>query len=263
MSKTVTTVCGNTVNKAAAKLIAGKYYLPGVSCFVFEVNGKERYYRIDSPYIAYDYSERRYNLKKRIKHYGIVGVNPDSSPIFGRFSTASSVKAMTSENGIDYSLYPVLSEQLLEKVWPEDLAKGDFYDPKISAKYSLGKRRINYPNFNLTYNADNQNSKFLAIRQAYEHTTITISEKVKSIASLFLDYSFGIEFETVSGKAINFEFHGTLSAELVEEIDYELVMGEAGEKELLQRNSKLESRGKTLAQKYPKATQLTFIKSAK
>lgn len=199
MSKTVTTVCGHTVNKTAAKLIAGKYYLPGVSCFVFEVNGKERYYRIDSPYIAYDYSERRYNLKKRIKHYGVVGVNPDSSPIFGRFSTASLVKAMTSENGVDYSLYPVLSEQLLEKVWPEDLAKGDFYDPKIASKHQLGKRRINYPNLSLAYNADNQNAKFLSIRQAYEATAVTISEKVKSVAPLFLDYSFGIEFETVSG----------------------------------------------------------------
>lgn len=75
--------------------------------------------------------------------------------------------------------------------------------------------------------------------------------------------SWWIKVSSTNGKAINFEFHGTLSAELVEEIDYELVMGEAGEKELLQRNSKLESRGKTLAQKYPKATQLTFIKSAK
>lgn len=71
-----------------------------------------------------------------------------------------------------------------------------------------------------------------------------------------------IKVSASDNKSVNFEFFGSLSADLIEEIDYELVMGDITEEELLQRDSKLQSRGKTLAQKYPQATLLTFSKSA-
>lgn len=199
MSRMVTTVCGNTVPKDKTKLIAGKYYLPGVSCFPFIVNGKERYYRINSPYIAYDYSENKYMLKKLIKFYGIVGLENGIRPIFGRFSKKATVGAVTSENGIDFATYPILSESILEDKWPEDLATGVFYDPVNAPADIKKKRKVNYANLGIDYNANQGNRTFTNAVEAYRNAQIEVSDKVRDIAHLFGNYSFGIEFETSTG----------------------------------------------------------------
>lgn len=201
--KTVTTVCGKEVPKSEARLIAGRYYLPGVSCFLFYVDGKEKYYRIESPFISYDYSTCAYALRKGLKHYGIVGLTKDNGPIFGRFSSyQGGPRALTAEDGVHFEEYVVLSYDILNGKWPEDVATGMFYDPKfpnLNLNKLKAKRKLNYGNVNIDYNANGRNPEFAKTVKAYENTKIPISKEVERIGKYFKDYTFGIEFETTTG----------------------------------------------------------------
>lgn len=201
--KTVTTVCGKEVPKSEARLIAGRYYLPGVSCFLFYVDGKEKYYRIESPFISYDYSTGKYALRKDLKHYGVVNLTKEKTPIFGRFSSyKGGPRAITTEDGNSYNEYSVLSYDILNSKWPEDISTGIFYDPR-HPNLNLGKlkakRKLNYGGVGIDYNANNKNPEFQKAIKAYESHHIPISKEVESIAKYFKDYTFGIEFETTTG----------------------------------------------------------------
>jgi len=204
INKTVLTVCGKTVSKKEARLIAGRYYLPGESCFKFTVNGKNKYYRIESAFIAYDYSKGTFELRKELKYYGVVGINKDNTPIFGRFSIyLGGPKVFTTEDGHTFKEYPALSYDILNKKWPEDLSSGMFYDPSnrnVDYQKLKSKKKLNYGNqFIIDYNANSKNTSFIAINEAYSKNQIPFTKEVEKIASYFKKYTFGIEFETIKG----------------------------------------------------------------
>ena len=63
----VTTFDGKKVPRENTRRISGEYYQPNISCFLIKNNnGEEKWFRITSPLIGYNYDTQSYDLKSRL-----------------------------------------------------------------------------------------------------------------------------------------------------------------------------------------------------
>lgn len=205
-SKLVKTLDGSYHPSENCRRMAGVYYLKGDRsvegsghCYYFEE--KDKYFKCNTGYIAFDHNLNKYVLKSSIDiEKGIVAVK-GKEVIFGAFSKPLNYKPIFAN--IEGQVYNCLSRDLFENsfYFKERLSDGiyyerksidsvEFFNPipcdqkyKTSLPYNCNKVLKHYIN---EYEIENKNFK-------------ETFPNLKNLNSIIDGYSFGFEFETIKG----------------------------------------------------------------
>lgn len=204
----VTAVDGTLQPSSDCRKIKGVYYLIGDinienSGHCYYIPEREKYFRYDTGYIAYDHNLKRYNLKSMINiENGVVGIN-GQEVIFGSFSTPVFYEHIY----LNYkgNLYPCLNREIFkDSFWyKEDLGDGIYYHRqarKVSNFLMPQPCNNSYKN-SLQYDCKNQIKNSVDIYNKLNEDLLetTPYSKVLSYGDFIKNYTFGFEFETIKG----------------------------------------------------------------
>ncbi len=164
-------------------------------CYLIE----DKYYRIDSGFITYDYEKEQYVLiSKENLINGIVDYKNDNF-VYGDFSVNNirNVKVKLKENHI----VECLDESIinLNREFRERLSDGIFYSIKqYPASFFVDRYVINEDyKRSLDYEASNSIKSIVKIfDKSYNYIS---DSKINRFSTLLKGLSFGLEFETISG----------------------------------------------------------------
>lgn len=188
----VTTFDGTTAKKRECRCIKGEYYKKGEQC----IHINDRWYRINSGLIVKNWETGVWFLKGEVPHnlvYGIVEYNTE--PIFGFFTEnyKKNIKVVCPRRS---GIHEALSEAILKNTkyvlidGIYHIEKKQFNDPIENERiygFPLPYRTNDIPSYiGMLYEAKTYNTKFI--------------EKYYDFVKPLLNYSWGIEIETSSGK---------------------------------------------------------------
>jgi len=186
----VTTVSGKKAPKSKCRKIDGKYYLIGDvnikdsgDCYI--INGK--YYRESTGYIAYDSRTKRYVIKNGSLKKGFVALNDDIAEI-GYFSLPEGYKVWD---------YPLI--QLPNASYVTRLGAPWYLASKIK-EYEVSYEEKSEFNYTCSDSVLSSAAAKFEIRYKKLNPIIKESKAIKEIAKSYSKYSYGYEFESVTGK---------------------------------------------------------------
>jgi hypothetical protein len=201
MDKLVTTVNGEKIERSLCRYIAGDFYKIGDpeikdsgECYL--VNG--RYYRVNTGYIVYDESQKKYVIASEGVVEGIVGMNQDGSFEYGSFTY----------NPIYHPR--VIVGGAIKVAASHDIFKANrlyrFHVPsnayvhinKEEARSFSSYAYVDHDEkYGLPYNCDGLIDSFSS---QFEKSEIIISKEAEEAAKTLKGLTFGWEFETVQGR---------------------------------------------------------------
>lgn len=197
----VTTIKGEKVSRKDCRRIGGEYYKVGDplvkgSGDCYQING--RYYRDDTGYIVFDELKNEYVINNESMVHGIVGIEKGEF-VLGYFSKNPlyNIDLVTKEG----TTHTVVNESIMKDCRAYRYhVTNDAYYPR---DYNPAVQFIRKPDvsmdekYRLPYNCDSVLSGFQA---SYEKADIVIDKAVEDTSRLLGDLTFGLEFETISGK---------------------------------------------------------------
>ena len=204
MSKLVTTISGNLVNKELCKLIQKEYYQMNVDCFLIN----DKWYRATSDKIVFNYDINGYSLRSPGIMYGIVKhtINEKGQHSFeeghffeNRFKNIKFLHITSSGSTYEY----VAMNMDIFKCKLVKSKSIDFYLlPNADADYEESKNFVSEYNLNLLYNAEFSLKGFTEIYEDALNVkkNYVINPYVKKYLS---NLSFGVEYETRQGRLLS------------------------------------------------------------
>lgn len=196
----VTTINGVIKEKQDCRRIGGEYYIIG------DVNIKDsgdcyyindKYYRIETGYITYDYEKKRYVIKNHSNLINGVVEIVDNKLIYGYF-TPSKFKNVYVYSGGDKIIS--LSADIFKSTnkFREQLRDGMFYDINDIQAVNFNKKvkpKSEYKR-SLPYNCKDVIKNYI---NDYNNNDIQLNSTIEKYGSVVRDLSFGLEFETTKG----------------------------------------------------------------
>jgi len=196
----VTTINGVTADKNNCRRIGGDYYIIG------DINVKDsgdcyyindKYYRIETGYITYDYELQVYVVKNSTNLInGVVEVT-NNELIYGYFTPNKFNNVYVFYNG---SKIISLSSDIFEATnkFREQLKDGIFYDIKDIPAINFNRKIVPKSDYkrSLPYNCKDVIKDFT---RDYNNNNISINNTIERYGSAVRDLSFGLEFETTKG----------------------------------------------------------------
>lgn len=206
----VTTFDGKKVPRENTRRISGEYYQPNISCFLIKNNnGEEKWFRITSPLIGYNYDTQSYDLKSRLdKDPNLIrGIADDMNKmVYFKRDPFVNVYLLEKHNSSPLEHLVCKNAEFAKKLGYIECNHNQFWYNKSKLtneelKYIMQKKKLNYPNKVIDYSANSGNITFIKAVQEYSNSkdSITIDDSTKKAAEFIKHYSFGIEFETSTG----------------------------------------------------------------
>lgn len=195
-TKHVITYNGKSAKRSDCKKIKGKYYKLNEDCFFIE----KQWYRIDSPHIFFDYTLKKFRLRKDMpQDYidGVVNVNEDGTFFYGYFKQDpyENVKAMDPSGRIRTCIN---KDVLIYKGYVENLSRGIFVY-KDTPEGQDSQKLINVVDHKLSgYNIED-NSDFEEKIELYNKYNPVISKNIVNGAKFIKGITFGLELESAAG----------------------------------------------------------------
>jgi len=205
MNRLVKTFDGTTASRNKCRFIKGEYYEINKQCFLI----KDKWYRINSGYIIFNYTKKQWILKAESSlAYGVVSYDfYDKALVFGYFEhdMFKSVGLMLNK-----TLYPVMDYRILpSNLFVEYRAKGHFvpisdYNPNADSVPKIAFNNHNY-GIALPYNFKRFDQEILnnISKGAYDKLNLSIDTFKNNVSRYALnvigDLTFGFEFETNLG----------------------------------------------------------------
>ena len=191
----VITFDGTEALRKDCRFIKGNYYIKDKQCFYI----KEKWYRVNSEYIIFDYRKEEYILTSESHNLseGIVKLNSDNTVVFGHF-TRRTDDLFFSYQG---ELYRLLNSSILTtNSNVREGLNGHYYfngDSRLSKDFLMKTKPMKegfYP-IRLEYSSDYLLEEFQA---DFKH--LFVGNPLISNAYRYIDdYTFGVEFETERG----------------------------------------------------------------
>lgn len=206
----VTTVRNKKVSRDSAKLVQGKYYERDIDIFhIKNTQGKPQWYRVESGKISLNYETGKWDLISRLeKDTSLIrGIVDDSKQIvFFRKDLYRNVLVLERLSDSPFESLACINREQAEKLGYIECLYNDFFYKKSNLNYKeieqiKQKKKVNYVDRGLDYNANQGNKTYLQTLKAYEANkgTIEIENSVKEMESFIDRYSFGVEFESSTG----------------------------------------------------------------
>tara|TARA_R110000851_G_scaffold56447_1_gene131926 strand:+ start:2852 stop:4573 length:1722 start_codon:yes stop_codon:yes gene_type:complete len=196
----VVTINGDSVDKTKCRKILGDYYIIGDvkikdSGDCYYINDK--YYRIETNYITYDYEIKEYVVKNNCNlSKGVVEII-DGNLVYGYFTPIKfkNVYVNNDDNNII-----CLSEDIFKNtnIFRERLSDGIFYNInniKAIQFNKIVKPRSSYKR-SLEYNCKDIIGNYT---DDYNNNNLEINSNIEKYGDVVKDLSFGLEFETTKG----------------------------------------------------------------
>lgn len=196
----VTTINGVAVNKKNCRKIGGEYYIIGDikvkdSGDCYYINDK--YYRMETGYITYDYELEEYVIKNNTNLInGVVDI-VNNELIYGYF-TPHKFKNVIIIDGGDNIIG--LSSDIFKSnnQFRERLYDGYFYNIDYLRAVDFNIKHVPSSSYkrNLEYNCKNIIKDYI---DDYNNNDLPINNNIKRYGDVTKDLSFGLEFETTIG----------------------------------------------------------------
>lgn len=189
----VETYDGNKALRRNTRYINGDYYVPNVSCF--RINN--RWYRINSQYIALDSRTGAYALKDNLKE-GVISITKTGKLKMGFFSWDEHLNALIKIKD------PETNQ--IWTTWSEDIITSKFQYSYIDDAYVLLDRKQSKKTVNYWFQSGKLNNYFWddgPVSKDIERYYKTFKPKIRPeyvhLEKILGNFTFGLEFETTKG----------------------------------------------------------------
>lgn len=194
--KIVTTINNEQLPISKCRCYNKKYYKIGDinvensgDCYKID----DKFYRVETGQIVYNYTDKKYCLKNNSLIYGLI-----QNDKFGWFNnTKTKIKFYDHNNLIQYALNEEILKNNLN--YREHLSSGDYYH--ISCFPAKHFNVIKIPNkeykFSLPYDSKGITNKYLEIYNNLYDSKVSAS--INDLSNIIEDLTFGLEFETTAG----------------------------------------------------------------
>lgn len=196
----VTTINGISANKKSCRKISGEYYIIGDikvkdSGDCYYINDK--YYRMETGYITYDYELEEYVIKNSTNLInGVVGI-VNNELIYGYFTPHKFKNIIIIDRGDNIT---GLSSDIFKSnnQFRERLYDGIFYNINDLRAVDFNTKHIPSSSYkrSLEYNCKNIIKDYI---DDYNNNDLPINNNIKIYGDVTKDLSFGLEFETTIG----------------------------------------------------------------
>lgn len=196
----VTTINGVIKEKQDCRKIGGDYYIigdPNVKdsgdCYFIN----DKYYRIETGYITYDYEKEEYVIKNHSNLANGVVEIIDNKLVYGYF-TPVKFKNVYVYSGGDKIISLSADIFKFTNKFREQLRDGMFYDINDIQAINFNKKfkpKSEYKR-SLPYNCKDVINKYT---EDYNNNNIQLNSTIEKYGSVVRDLSFGLEFETTRG----------------------------------------------------------------
>jgi hypothetical protein len=202
----VKTITGAIVkrNNCIQDKMTGKYYEKNVSCFQVKVgDGRMKWNRIDNGRIGYYYNAQKWCLISQLENSRLLKGFYSTDNTMGWFDDSPEVVYL--KDGLkSYSSIPCVNKEIALKLgYLESLWDNYYYNGRtlsVADKMALKEPRIvKYKNLEFNYNAADNNSAFIKIKQEYAKNELKIEGRTHDVSKLLFGKSFGIEVESRNG----------------------------------------------------------------
>lgn len=196
--KIVLNINGFEVLESSCRLINGNYYSIGNinienSGDVFLIN--KRYIRVEN--LVYNHTVKKYTLPSKNLMEGIVSFNNSNNPILGYFERNLLYNIILFNQKSE--MFICLNKTIIPLCYREELSTGYYFHIDLKSVKEFN-RLINVSKEEkeaLPYDSRGITDKFKAKFEKNYNPVITNS--VKTYSSLLKNYTFGLEFETITG----------------------------------------------------------------
>ena len=202
----IQTITGNYTKRAncITNRDTGQYYEKNVSCFQVDMgDGRLVWNRIDNGKIAFNYSTQNWELIKFLENSDLLKGFYDTSKNMGYFKKDESVVYLKERIDTNTTI-PCLNLDVATKLG----YTSSLWDEFLYNKHSLSLEQIKilkaprimkYKGLAFNYNASDENSSFVKIKQLYALADVPISNREQEMSKFLFGKSFGIEVESRGG----------------------------------------------------------------
>lgn len=197
--KKVVTIKGEEHPISKCRKFEKGYYLIGQvdvldsgDCYLID----DKYYRIETEQVVFNYEINQYVLKNNLLKSGIIGFN-DKDVKFGYFSPSNKNVDVYLENG-NKSI--ILNEELLknQKQYRERLSDGCYYHTDLLSAIEFNKIKLPTNDYKTSLPYDS-GAVLKSYVENYNNLEVLINSNVKNVTPLVKNLTFGLEFETIAG----------------------------------------------------------------